>query len=80
MISYEFRIMSHEPSAMSKLTIKVLKIKGSCPVYKVRDRIVVDEGYKLNLKETDNVCVHSLASIMPYYVVLSKGVDPKLYV
>ena len=62
---------------MNKLIIKVLKIKGTCPVYKVGDRIVIDEGHKLNLKETDSVCMHSLASVMPYYVVLSKGVDPK---
>jgi len=60
-----------------KLIIKVIKIKGTCPVYKVGDRIVIYEGYKLNLRETDNVCMHSLTSLMPYYVALSKGVDPK---
>ncbi len=62
---------------MSELIIKVLKIKGTCPVYEVGDKIGIDEGYKLNLEETDNVCVHSLTSIMPYYVALSKGVAPK---
>ena len=62
---------------MNKLIIKVLKIKGTCPIYEVGDRIVIDEGYKLNLKETDNVCMHSLASLMPYYIALSKGIDPK---
>jgi len=62
---------------MDKLIIKVIKIKGNCPVYKLGDKIVIDEGYKLNLKETDNVCIHSLASLMPYYIALSKGVDPK---
>lgn len=69
--------MSYELLPMNKLVIKVLKIKGTCPVYKVGDKIVIDEGYKLNLEEIDNVCMHSLASIMPYYVALSKGVDPK---
>jgi len=63
---------------MSKLIIKVLRVKGTCPVYKVGDRIVVDEGCRLNLKETDNICMHSLASIIPYYVALSEGVDPKV--
>ena len=62
---------------MNKLIIKVLKIKGTCPVYKVGDSIVIDGGYKLSLKETDKVCMHSLASIMPYYVALSQGVDAK---
>ena len=69
--------MSYELLPMNKLIIKVLKIKGICPVYKVGVRIVIDDGYRLNLEETDNVCMHSLASIMSYYVALSKGVDPK---
>ncbi|GAI86054.1 unnamed protein product [marine sediment metagenome] len=62
---------------MNKLIIKVLKIKATCPIYKVGDRIVIDEGYKLNLKETNRICMHSLASIIPYDVALSKGIDPK---
>jgi len=62
---------------MGKLRIVVKKIKGHCPVYNIGDKIVLDEGYRFNLKETDNVCMHSLASIMPYYVALYHGVDPK---
>ena len=53
------------------------EIRGNCPVYRPGDRIVLDEGYRLNLKETDNVCMHSLSSIMPYYIALYKGVDPR---
>jgi uncharacterized repeat protein (TIGR04076 family) len=60
---------------MDRLLITVKEIKGNCPVYKVGDRIVLDEGYRLNLKETDNLCMHSLSSIMPYYIALYKGVD-----
>ena len=41
------------------------------------DKIVLDEGYRFNLKETDNVCMHSLSSIMPYHIALYNGVDPK---
>ena len=62
---------------MPKLVITVHEIKGTCPVYAKGDRIVLDEGYKLNPAETDNVCMHSLASVMPYYVVLYHGVDPR---
>ena len=62
---------------MGRLIITVQEIKGHCPVYRVGNRIVLDEGYRLNLEETDNVCMHSLASIMPYYVALYRGVDPK---
>ncbi|MGD8513377.1 MAG: TIGR04076 family protein [Deltaproteobacteria bacterium] len=62
---------------MNRLIITVKEIKGNCPVYRVGDKIVLDEGYRLNLKETDNMCIHSLASIMPYYVALYRGVDPR---
>lgn len=62
---------------MAKLIITVREIKGHCPVYKMGDRIVLDEGYRLNLKQTDNMCLHSLSSIMPYYIALYRGVDPR---
>ena len=62
---------------MKKLVIRVCQVKGQCPVYQVGDRIVLDEGYRLNLEETDHVCMHSLASIMPYYIPLYRGVDPR---
>jgi uncharacterized repeat protein (TIGR04076 family) len=64
-------------SYMGRLLITVKEIKGHCPVYKVGDRIVLDEGYRLNLKETDNMCLHSVSSIMPYYVALYRGVEPR---
>jgi uncharacterized repeat protein (TIGR04076 family) len=62
---------------MDRLIITVKEIKGNCPVYQVGDKIVLDEGYRLNLKETDNMCMHSLASMMPYYVALYRGIDPR---
>lgn len=62
---------------MNKLLILVKEIKGNCPVYKVGDKIVLDEGYRFNLEQTDHVCMHSLSSIMPYYVALYNGVDPQ---
>ena len=62
---------------MDKLLITAKEIKGHCPVHRIGDKIVLDEGYRFNLKETDAVCMHSLASIMPYYVALFHGVDPQ---
>lgn len=62
---------------MPKLVITVHEIKGNCPVYIKGDQIVLDEGYRLNVAESDNVCMHSLASVMPYYVALYSGVDPR---
>jgi len=59
---------------VKKLVIKVIEIKGKCPVYSVGDRIILDKGYKANLRETTNICMHSLASIMPYYNALYNGV------
>jgi uncharacterized repeat protein (TIGR04076 family) len=59
-----------------KLVITVEKVKGRCPVYKAGDKIVLDSGYRFNLKETTAACMHSLASILPYHVAISKGVPP----
>lgn len=60
-----------------KLIIEVIEIEGKCPVYRMGDRIVLDEGYKVNLGETDNICMHSLGSLLPYYNALAKGVSPQ---
>ena len=60
-----------------KLVIKVVEIKGSCPVYNIGNKISLQNGYILDPAETDKVCMHSLASILPYYVALSKGVKSK---
>ena len=60
-----------------RLIIKVVDIKGKCPVYEIGNRIVLQQGYILDPKETDIVCMHSLASILPYYVALAKGVKAK---
>ena len=60
-----------------QLIIKVVDIKGKCPVYEIGDKIVLQQGYILDPKETDIVCMHSLASIIPYYIALSKGVRAK---
>ena len=38
-----------------KLIIKVVEIKGACPVYKVGHRITLREGYILDPEETDIV-------------------------
>lgn len=59
-----------------RLIIEVVEIKGHCPVYELGERIVLDEGYKVNLQETDHICMHSLGSILPYYNSLARGVSP----
>lgn len=60
-----------------KLIAKVVQIKGNCPVYKQGNKIVIDDGYILNMEETDVICMHSLTSLMPYYIPLSHGITPE---
>lgn len=62
---------------MRDLIIRVVEISGKCPVYKKGNKIVLEEGYRINLSKTDAICMHSLASILPYYNALSKGVSAK---
>ena len=60
-----------------RLSITVDEIQGRCPVYKVGDKIVLEGGYRMNLEETDAVCMHSLASIMPYHIALARGISAR---
>lgn len=60
-----------------KLIIKVVHIRGRCPVYEIGKRITLKEGYILDPSESDSVCMHSLASILPYYIALAKGVKAR---
>ena len=60
-----------------QLIIEVIDIKGECPVYQVGNKIVLQQGYIMDTGKTDIVCMHSLASILPYYVALAKGVRAK---
>ncbi|MCK4464579.1 MAG: TIGR04076 family protein [Bacteroidales bacterium] len=50
--------------------VKVKEVKGFCPVYKTDDKFTLKEGYKLVADIP--VCMHSLASILPYYNALRK--------
>lgn len=57
------------------LLVAVCQIKGHCPVYQLGDRFQIQEGYKL--VSSIPVCMHALASVMPYYVALSRGISPR---
>ncbi len=50
------------------LIIKVKEVKGNCPVYRKNDSFILKDGYKLVSKIP--LCMHSLASIMPFYNAL----------
>ena len=57
------------------LKVIIHKIKGKCPVYEEGNEFYLKEGYKLSAYE--ELCMHSLASIMPYYNCLCRGINPE---
>ncbi|WP_258083459.1 TIGR04076 family protein [Thermococcus thermotolerans] len=60
---------------MERLEIRVIKIRGKCPVFSPGNRIVI-EGARVNLDETDAICTHAFASLLPYILALRKGIKP----
>ena len=59
-----------------ELKITVTKIRGKCPVYDKDDHFYIVDGYILDTHKSKKICMHSLSSIMPYYVALSHGINP----
>lgn len=59
-------------SAAKSLKITVHDINGVCPIYRTGDEFWIREGYKLD--RAGLVCMHSLSSVMPFYVALSRGI------
>ena len=57
------------------LEVEVVKILGSCPVYRLGDRFSIIEGYKLISGQP--VCLHAVQALSPYYVALSRGIEPE---
>jgi len=51
------------------LEIKVREIRGKCPVYKVGDKIVIDDP-RILLNRTDALCTHALSTLLHYATVL----------
>jgi uncharacterized repeat protein (TIGR04076 family) len=60
---------------MKRVIIRVKEIKGNCVVFKGGEKIVIEDP-EINLKETDKICIHALASLLHYVVALREGVDP----
>jgi len=59
------------------LNIEIIEIRGTCPVYQLGDRFTIKDGYKLNVPSGKFLCMHSLASLIPYYTALSRGISPE---
>ncbi len=58
------------------LKLSVVEIQGRCPVYQVGDSFYLTSGYILEPAKSGRICLHSLASILPFHVALSHGVAP----
>ena len=56
------------------LIVKIIEIKGKCPIYKLNDSFIIEDGYRL--KSNKSLCMHSLASLMPWYNAL-RFIEPK---
>lgn len=51
------------------LDIRVHEIRGTCPVYRVGDRILIDDP-KVILEKTDALCTHALSTLLHYVTIL----------
>jgi uncharacterized repeat protein (TIGR04076 family) len=51
------------------LEITVHDIKGTCPVYKIGDKITI-RNPNIVLKDTDALCTHALPTILHYALIL----------
>jgi uncharacterized repeat protein (TIGR04076 family) len=57
------------------LEIIVREIKGSCLVYKVGDRITIDDP-KILLEKTDALCTHAFSTLLHYTPILEHDCCP----
>ena len=57
------------------LEIIVHKIKGLCPVYKVGDKIIIDDP-EIILDKSDALCTHALSTILHYTTILEHNWCP----
>lgn len=62
------------PGKPGTLIIEVIEVKGRCLVYRIGDSFRIRDGFILLTERP--LCMHSLASLMPYYVALSRAVPP----
>ena len=54
------------------LEITVHEIRGKCPVYKMGDRITIDDPH-IVLNKTDALCTHALSALLHYVTVLERN-------
>ena len=63
-------------SKIYRLVVTVKDIRGRCPVFRVGDKIVVEEP-EIALEKTDALCVHAFGSMLSMIIPLSRGISFK---
>ncbi|HDM91781.1 MAG TPA: TIGR04076 family protein [Candidatus Korarchaeota archaeon] len=64
-----------EASLMPDVWVKVVEVKGECPVHKVGDRFVIRRGFRLDSLGGE-VCLHALCGMSSLIWALGHGHDP----
>jgi uncharacterized repeat protein (TIGR04076 family) len=57
------------------VVVEVVQVEGSCPVYSGNERFRIEQGYRLIAGFP--LCLHALASVLPYAPALSRGISPE---
>lgn len=56
------------------LVVEVAAVEGECPVFAVGDRFRIVDGFRL--RSGSDLCMHAMMALAPYYVALSRDVEP----
>lgn len=64
------------PQENYRLVITIKEICGTCPVFKVGNKIVI-ESPKIVVDKADNICVHAFGCMLSMIVPLSHGISFK---
>jgi len=54
------------------ITIEVKEVRGFCPLYKPRDRIVLKDFY-IDSKRSKNICMHLLSAVSTFLSAFVRG-------
>jgi uncharacterized repeat protein (TIGR04076 family) len=57
------------------MILKVKEVRGTCPVFKGGERIVIS-GPEIDLEKTDRICIHALTPILHFALALREGASP----
>jgi len=60
----------------NRLVLTVKEIHEGCPIYKVGDRMVIDEP-GISTPDNPNMCLPFLGDLMPFFRALTRGVAPE---